>query len=392
MPQTICYVLSAFPVLSETFVTNEIRAMRALGHRIVPVALAPFDGPCQPQDEAMKGDVIHLAEIPTLAALAVRPDRLAAAWQFIRTQRTFPSRALLRAGARVALAARKAGATHIHAHFAHSAAATAITAARLSGLTVSFIGHGYDIYGSPVDLAAKLRAADLVFATCEDMAADFRALEPAANVTVTSGGVDPANFAPRGGRRNGRLLAIGRLTEQKGYPVLFQALARLPSARRAVVDIVGTGPLEAELAALAEGLGVAGSVRFLGARSSAWIAANGPDYLGLVAPFVICANGDRDTGPIVVKEAMAMGLPVVASALMGMKEMVAPECGRQVPPGDAAALATAIDWLTTLDEPTRTAIGAAGRRHVEANYTLAGQAQAMTAAITSLQERRTCAA
>lgn len=392
MPQTIVYVLSAFPVLSETFVTNEIRAMRAAGHTIVPVALAPYDGPCQPQDEAMKGEAIHLADIPTLEALAVRPDRMADAWRFIRTQRAFPSRALLRAGARVALAVRRAGASHIHAHFAHSSAATAITAARLSGVTVSFIGHGCDIYGDPVDLVPKLTAADVVFATCADMAADFRAMAPGVRAVVAHCGIDPDCFAPRQGQRNGRLLAIGRLVEQKGYPVLFQALARMPAVRRPLIDIVGAGPLEAELAALAEGLGVAGSVRFLGARASSWIAANGPDYLGFVAPFVIGANGDRGSSPTVVKEALAMGLPVVASALMGIKEMVTPACGRLVPPGDAAALATALDWLAALEEPERAILAAAGRQRAEADYTLTAQVQIMTAAIEAVQERRTCAA
>ena len=392
MPQTIVYVLSAFPVLSETFVTNEIRAMRAMGHTILPVALAPYDGPCQPQDEAMRDEVIHLADIPALEAMVLRPDRLAAAWRFIRTQRRFPSRSLLLAGARVALAVRRAGADHIHAHFAHSAAATAITAARLSGATVSFIGHGCDVYGDPVDVPAKLAAADLAFATCSDMAADFRAMAPGSNTVISYCGIDPDCFAPRSGPRNGRLLAIGRLVEQKGYPVLFQALAKLPTMRRPAIDIVGTGPLDAELAALAEGLGLSGSVRFLGARASSWIAANGPDYLGLVAPFVICANGDRDSGPMVVKEALAMGLPVVGSALMGIKEMVTPDCGRLVPPGDAGALARALDWLVTMEEPERAALAAAGRRHVEANFTLAAQAQAMTAAIEAIQERRACAA
>jgi glycosyltransferase involved in cell wall biosynthesis len=292
----------------------------------------------------------------------------------------------------VALAARRQGCTHIHAHFAHSAAATAIVAARLAGLTVSFIGHGYDIYGAPSDLAAKLAAVDLAMATCNDMAADFRRLAPGVDVAVVPCGIDPARFAPADGPRNGRLLAIGRLAEQKGYPVLIEALAMLPAARRPQVDVVGTGPLEAEIKALAERRGVAAQLRFMGPRPSAWIAAEGPAYLGLVAPFVVCANGDRDTGPIVAKEALAMGLPVVASALMGLKEIVRPSCGRLVTPGDAAELAEGLLWLAGLGETERRRLGAAGRAHMKRNYTLDYQAEVMTVAIEHTQEPLPCAA
>lgn len=392
MPQTICYVLSAFPVLSETFVTNEIRAMRALGHRIVPVALAPYNGPCQPEDAPMRDEAVQLASIPTLRGLTLRPERWAAAWRFVRAQRGIPARSLLRAAARVAAVVRREGCTHVHAHFAHSAAATAITAARLAGVSVSFIGHGCDIYGDPCDLPAKLQAADLVFATCADMAADFFRLAPGANVRVVPCGIDPDRFAPREGPRNGRLLAIGRLAEQKGYPILLAALAALPQARRPVVDVVGTGPLAAMLQDEARRLGVEASVRFLGARPSAWIAAEGPGYLGLVAPFVVCTNGDRDTGPMVAKEALAMGLPVVASALMGLKETVTPACGRLLPPGDPRALAEALVWLAGLDADERARLGAAGRLHVRAHFTLAGQADSITAAIESVQKVLPCAA
>ena len=51
---SVGYVLNAFPVLSETFVSNEIRAMRAQGHTVTPLALGQFDGPCQPDDDCFK--------------------------------------------------------------------------------------------------------------------------------------------------------------------------------------------------------------------------------------------------------------------------------------------------------------------------------------------------
>ncbi len=385
---SVCYVLAGFPVLSETFVSNEVRAMRALGHRVVPVTLAPHDGPCQPEDEGFRDEVLHLANIPTtqaIAAAAAHPDRLFEALRFARAQQGIPTRSLLRAGARVALAARRAGCTHLHAHFAHSAAATAIMAAKLAGLTCSFIGHGYDIYGTPSDLPVKLRTVDVALATCGDMAADFRRLAPGANVQVMHCGTDPERFVPVPGVvRNGRLLAVGRLVEQKGYDVLLDALAALPENVRPGIDVVGGGELAEYLPARAAALGVADAIRFLGPRPGGWIAAHGPAYLGFVAPYVITRNGDRDTGPMVVKEAMCMGLPVVASALMGLKETVDAQNGRSVPPGDVAALAEALVWLAGLDEAQRCALGAAGRARAVQYHSLRGQAEGLVAAIRSV--------
>ncbi len=386
----ILTVTGSFPVLSETFISNEIRALRALGHRVTPVSLSAEARPCQPEDEAFRAETRHLRDAPVLAALlrgVSRPDRLARALRFARRQHGIPPRSLLLAGARLALITRQAGARHIHAHFAHAPAATAIVAARLAGITASFTGHGFDVYGSArADLPAKLEAADLAVAVCEDMAADFRAAAPAARIAHVPCGVDPARFVPAAPDVpcNGRLLAVGRLAPQKGYPVLLAALANLSRGERPSVDIVGAGMLAEAIAAEAANLGVAEQVRLLGPRPAAWIAAHAPLYAGFVAPYVITPDGDRDTGPLAVKEAMAMGLPVVASALMGLKESVGPECGRLVPPGDPLALAAALHWLATLPPAERRARGAAGRQRVEAHFTLRHQAEGLAAAIAAI--------
>ena len=391
-PLAILYVLDAFPVLSETFISNEIRAMRRMGHRIVPFSLSHYNGPCQPEDEPMKAETLRLADVSTVRAAvfaAMHPRGMAAAMRFANRQKGLRPRSLLRAAARVALTARQQGCSHLHAHYAAATSATAIAAAAIAGLTCSFIGHGCDIYGPSFDLPVKLASADVVFATCDDMANDFRRMAPLVNVRVATCGVDPGRFVPStDAASNGRLLAIGRLVEQKGYPVLFEALARLPADRRPAVDIVGGGPMEEELKQLAIDTGLGGSVHFLGRMPSAWIAREGPRYQGFVAPYVVCRDNDKDTGPVAVKEALAMGLPIVASRLMGMKEYVNPSCGRHVEPGDAGDLADAIAWLTGLTGAQRQALGAAGRQHALANVTLAAQAAINTAAIREVQAAR----
>ena len=84
----------------------------------------------------------------------------------------------------------------------------------------------------------------------------------------------------------------------------------------------------------------------------------------LAMPCVIAADGDRDSMPVVVKEALAMEIPVVATDEVGLPEVVRPEWGRLVPPHDPAALAAAIAELLALDPAERAPDGTAGREFV----------------------------
>ena len=93
----------------------------------------------------------------------------------------------------------------------------------------------------------------------------------------------------------------------------------------------------------------------------------------LAAPCVVAANGDRDTMPVVVKEALAMEVPVVATDEVGLPELVRPEWGRLVPPRDADALAAALDELLDLPPAERAAMGRAGRAWVAEHCDLASE-------------------
>jgi glycosyltransferase involved in cell wall biosynthesis len=84
----------------------------------------------------------------------------------------------------------------------------------------------------------------------------------------------------------------------------------------------------------------------------------------LAMPCVVAADGDRDSMPVVVKEALALELPVVATDEVGLPELVAPPWGRLVPPHDPEALAAALDEMLACSAAERAAAGRAGRAHV----------------------------
>lgn len=382
--KTIAYVLSAFPVLSETFIGNEIRAMEAQGHRVVPMVFDLRDGPFQPADAGLKARMIQVRTVSTASALAMVPFALRALG-FARQQKLLSQRSLLWHAMKIAAVARCNGASHIHAHFAGGAAAHAIAAGAMAALPVTFTCHGHDIYAEPEDLDAKFAHAHAVVCVCDDMRDDVLANGHARNVVRIACGTDPDRFRPQpdGTTDNGRLLFVGRLVEQKGIDDLLGAIARLSGTHRIGLDIVGSGPLQDRIKQQADELNrVHGhNIRLLGAWNADDLRQRGPGYLGVCLPFKTAPDGSRDTGPLVVKEAMAMGLPVISTAYMGVKETVTPQTGLLVPPADPDALAGAIETLLTLPAGTRRAMGLAGRERVRNLFTLNRQASALSALV-----------
>lgn len=163
----------------------------------------------------------------------------------------------------------------------------------------------------------------------------------------------------------GRLLAVGRLVEKKGFADLLDALARLPHPDLVEgLRIVGDGPLRGELEAQIGRLGLEDRVELAGWRDRDQIRAELERADLLVMPCVVARDGDRDSMPVVVKEAMAMEVPVIGTDEVGLPELIRSQWGRLVPPHDPDALARAIDELLALPAQERARMGAAGLAHV----------------------------
>ena len=158
------------------------------------------------------------------------------------------------------------------------------------------------------------------------------------------------------------MVAIGRYVEKKGFGDLIRAariLADGPDPVRVV--IAGDGPLRPRFEALVSELGLDGVVELPTAPGSDAVREllEGADLLAM--PCVVAADGDRDSMPVAVKEAMAMEVPVVASDEVGLPGFVREEWGSLVAPGDPEALAAAIAELLSRSREERMRMGAAGR-------------------------------
>ena len=153
---------------------------------------------------------------------------------------------------------------------------------------------------------------------------------------------------------------MGRLVPIKRVDLLLRAIAHAQDAgARSLLALVGGGPLEAELRRLAEELGIADRVRFLGYRSDVGRILAGADL-------AVLSSANEGT-PVALIEAAAAGLPLVAPDVGGVRDVVADGTGTVTPPGDPAALGAAIARLAA-DPAGRAEMGERARRHVAQRY------------------------
>ena len=347
-----------FPELSETFVANEARALRRAGAEVRIEALAhgaaPRGEPSRVWEDETTGERLRAVAALTLRhPLRVLAD-LAARRRWRREEPVHPLRML-------APAARRLDG-HLHVHFAAGAALAGLRIARITGARWSVTAHAYEIYQRPANLREKLTAARFATSGCDYTVRDLRRIAPDADVHVVVMGVDGSQFRRGAPYPGGRVVvAVGRLVEKKGFGDLIRAVALMAQPPDRLV-IAGDGPLRPALERLAGEEGVA--LELPGALDPGAVRNLLEQADVLAMPSVVARDGDRDSMPVVVKEALAMEVPVVATAEVGLPEIVAEPWGRLVPPRDAAALAAALDALLALPADERAAMGRAGRQHV----------------------------
>lgn len=272
----------------------------------------------------------------------------------------------------------------VHAHFATDGL-RAVAVADALGVPLVTSLRGYDVSRSRADLLRSGRLSwmryalfqrhlmargDLFLAVSDALRAQAIARGfPAERTLVHYNGVDLVRFRPGADHEAATILHVGRLVAKKGTTVLLRAFAAVLNAHPgARLLILGDGPLRTRLERLAGELGVGQSVIFAGARQPDEIAGFMRDATLLVAPSRTARGGDAEGLPNVVVEAMASGLPVVATDHGGIAEAVAEgENGFLVAEGEAEPLAGRIGDLLA-DAALRARMGAAGRRIAEREF------------------------
>lgn len=390
MADPVLYVLNRFGRLSETFILTELAALEAQGERVLIDALRPpEDGPRHSEAADVRAQVRYLPPKPSLRDPPVarahlrwvlrHPARwIALAWN---ARRNDTWRQFLQAGL-VAERVRAEHARHIHAHFASRSAEVARDAAALAGVRYSVTTHAYDIYradNAPL-LAARTHGASAIVTVSQHNVDHLRTVLPdAARIQLVPNGM-PLPREAHGPSVGGPLLCVSRLVAKKGIDILLRALAQLPPD--VCLEIIGAGPLDHDLRSLAGDLGLVERVRFLGPQDSAGVdAAYSRAFAVVLAPRV-APNGDRDGLPTVFLEALARGLPVISTDVVGVDELVKhAHTGLLAPAEDPAAFAQAIRAL--LADPHGAArMGGNGRSWVREQHDPARSAKLLAAVMS----------
>jgi colanic acid/amylovoran biosynthesis glycosyltransferase len=384
----IAFVVDRFPALSETFVLNQITGLIDRGHDVEIFSRGPRDEAVHPdiRDYNLIERTHYWPTVPGQKLLrwlkglgllaceaAVRPFAATSAANAITYGYQSFSLNLAYAVWPV-LAGRRYDI--IHCHFGgNGIIGMALRDMDLleGRLITSFYGYDLSSYlrkAGEGEYARLLKHGDLFLPVSEVFRQQLIELggDPA-KVYVHRMGIDCQRFSfrERSPADDGvtRLVSVSRLVEKKGIEYAIRAVARLSQlGRRTVYTVIGEGPLRQHLVELVASLGVAGNVRLVGKKTQPQVIAVLDSAHVVVAPSVVAADGDVEGTPAVLMEAMAMGLPVIATRHSGIPEVVEDGVsGILVPERDVDALAGAIAHMA--DHPERwAAIGRAGRKKI----------------------------
>ena len=397
----IAYLCSEYPAISHTFVLREVDALRSLGAEIETFSIR------RTPPAKLLADADRRADESTFAILPPRWTRLLAAHAGLALRAPAVYLETLRGALRLAPAGlrgrvwqcfyfleavllwsecRRRGILHVHVHFANAAADIAMLAVRIGSAAEpardwswSLTMHGPTEFSDVrhYRLPEKLREARFVVCISDYARSQLMALSDPATwerLEVVHVGVPIEQFTPDKDDvldpLEPAILCIGRLVPEKGQAVLLEALALLAArGRRVALRLAGEGPERGALEGLAERLGVGAQVSFLGAV--------GQEQIGALyeSASIFCLASFAEGVPVVLMEAMAMGLPVVSTRIAGIPELI--EDGRTgllVAPGRADELAQALERLLSAPEFGRE-LAASGREKVLADFNTQSSAE-----------------
>ena len=253
----------------------------------------------------------------------------------------------------------------------------------------SFTAHGTDVLAdAPARLAEKVRSAAVVVCVSDFGRSQLMRLVdeqhwPKLRLIRCGLGGDWSGDVVRTAAANVQLLSVGRLEREKGHSLLVEAMGRLATCPpRVEAELVGDGSLRDRLVRRVAELGISDRVHFAGSVGQDSIRSH------YHRADIFCLPSLGEGIPVVLMEAMATGLPVVAPRIMGIPELVEDGVsGLLVAPGRPEELATAIEKLAS-DPALRARLGEAGRRKVRTDYDIERSADLLVDTFSELPATR----
>lgn len=362
------YILKMFPRLSETFILNEILALESQGISLHIFSIKrPNDPVIHTRVNMVKAPVIYLPE-----TIRSEPIRIACALinvffeyplSFLRTLKYELSRKFRKSNSRslrkfcqaCCIISDTKEIQHWHAHFATAPTRLASLVHMITGLPYSISTHAKDLYfegriENPT-LERRMTPAHFIIANSKESARDICSSlnkGDSSKIYTIYNGLNLPDFPPRLEEPQAPIiLSVGRLEEKKGFHYLIEACRVLLDRNIDFkCEIVGSGSLKRDLNQQIINHKLVENVRLLGPMPQHELKAHYYKARVFTLPCIISSNNDRDVLPNVLKEAMAIGIPVVTTLLPAIKELIEDGVnGILVPPGDPELLAESLELL-----------------------------------------------
>ena len=364
MSSKIAYIMSRFPHLPETFILREMIAIEKLGWHIALYPLI-FQRQAIVHHEAQPW-IQRANKVPWLSwhmlfanlRKAIYQSGLYfSLWGQVLQENKSSIKFLVRAIAlfpRVVWMAEKFqadGVTHIHAHYATHPAFAAWLINQLTGIPYSVTVHAHDIFVEKTMLETKLCRAAFIVAISEynrEYLARILGDWVREKTHVVRCGIDPTYYQSQGKpqERGGcfEIISVGSLHPYKGHVFLLKACALLRDSKIPFrCRIVGGGHLRNSLTGLIREYDLEGMVELMGPRTQDEVSRLLETANCYIQPSIVTSSGKMEGIPVALMEAMASKIPVVATSISGIPELVKDgETGWLVPPENVYSLANAI--------------------------------------------------
>lgn len=379
----IAYLINRYPAASHSFIRREIEALERAGIFVSRFTVRPVQMGQLPdiRDQTELTKTVAILAAGALALIGnsgryfvLHPRRSLTGLRITFARAEWRPLELVRRAAYFAEAAflarqvRTSGIQHIHAHFGTNSATVARIAAALSGVPYSFTAHGPDEFDAPrgLDLAGKIRDCAFCVAISSFGRSQLMRWSTFADwkkIRLVRCGVD-SNFLDQSrlehARKEPNFCSIARLSAQKGVPLLLEAAAELKRRGHTFkLTIVGDGEMRSDVEATISALDLNDHVILSGMAPSEAVIAQLQNSRAMILPSF--AEGL----PVVIMEALALGTPVIVTAIAGTPELVDDACGWLVPAGSIERLVAAMECALEASAEQLSVMGDIGRARVE---------------------------
>ncbi|MFM9978667.1 MAG: glycosyltransferase family 4 protein [Sphingomonadaceae bacterium] len=386
---TIGYLVSQYPATSHTFIRREVEALRRQGVAIATFSIRPpADAELRTAPDrasAAETEYILPLSLPKLLrahlwALATRPLGYARTFAFALRHRVPGARALLWSlfhfaeAIQLAHSLEQRGIRHLHNHFANSGAVVGLLATRFLKTPWSLTLHGISETDYPAGLLLADKIAAAEFVACVSWfgrAQAMRVVHPDQwrKLAIVRCGIDMRAVAQHARPAKPRdatpleIICVGRLSAEKGHAGLIEALAAVRQRGTTLrLTLVGDGPDRAMLDAAVANAGMTDAVHFAGRLDEAATLA------AIAEADLLALPSFMEGLPVVLMEAMALGVPVIASRVAGIPELVEHgTSGLLFTPGNWRELGDAIERFAN-DPPLMARCAEAGREAVAREF------------------------